>query len=152
MVSRLVTRTLSSLKFTHISATNVNHRFALTQLRLATNAAATPGRGNPTIVDRLPSTAGEVDVPEPSENSRREPSELLTVAEQPRNYNGDGTRTDWSRSYHGLSVEPFPKEAADILQSPIDDLDIEIKPGSGSLALSGNIHNLFEDRRVIVPA
>ena len=38
-------------------------------------------------------------------------------------------KTDWSRSYHGLSVEPFPKEVADVLQAPIDTMDIEIKPG-----------------------
>ncbi|EPQ59053.1 mitochondrial genome maintenance MGM101 [Gloeophyllum trabeum ATCC 11539] len=41
---------------------------------------------------------------------------------------GDASTTDWSRSYHGLSVQPFPKEAADILMAPIDPLDIEIKP------------------------
>ena len=41
----------------------------------------------------------------------------------------DGT-TDWSRSYAGLSVQPFPKEVADILQNPLDPLDVEIKPGT----------------------
>ena len=41
----------------------------------------------------------------------------------------DGT-TDWSRSYAGLSVQPFPKEIAEILQSPVAPLDIEIKPGT----------------------
>ncbi len=40
----------------------------------------------------------------------------------------DGT-TDWSRSYAGLSTQPFPKEVAEILQAPIDPLDIEVKPG-----------------------
>ncbi|TDL29375.1 mitochondrial genome maintenance MGM101 [Rickenella mellea] len=35
---------------------------------------------------------------------------------------------DWSKSYFGLSSEPFSKEAADILMAPIDPLDIEMKP------------------------
>lgn len=37
--------------------------------------------------------------------------------------------TDWSKSYHGLSQQPFPKEVADILLAPIDPMDIEMKPG-----------------------
>ncbi|EEP77332.1 mitochondrial genome maintenance protein mgm101 [Uncinocarpus reesii 1704] len=35
---------------------------------------------------------------------------------------------DWTRSYHGLSAEPFSKEAADILLQPLDPGDVEIKP------------------------
>lgn len=38
--------------------------------------------------------------------------------------------TDWSRSYHGLSQTPFPKEASDILLAPVEERDIEMKPGS----------------------
>jgi hypothetical protein len=40
------------------------------------------------------------------------------------------TGTDWSRSYAGLSTEPFPKEQAEILMAAVDPMDIEIKPGS----------------------
>lgn len=40
-----------------------------------------------------------------------------------------GAPHDWSRSFHGLSYEPFRKEAAQVLQAPIDPLDIEVKPG-----------------------
>ncbi|KAH9077073.1 mitochondrial genome maintenance protein [Lactarius deliciosus] len=39
-----------------------------------------------------------------------------------------GDSTDWSRSYHGLSTQPFPPEATNILQAEIEPLDIEIKP------------------------
>ena len=45
------------------------------------------------------------------------------------NYSGDASEGDWSRSYFGLSTEPFSKEIAGILQSPVDSMDIEIKPG-----------------------
>jgi len=40
----------------------------------------------------------------------------------------DPSRVDWTKSFHGLSAEPFSKEAADILLAPIDPNDIEIKP------------------------
>jgi len=40
----------------------------------------------------------------------------------------DGSSTNWSTSYQGLSVQPFPPEAAETLMAPIDPLDIEIKP------------------------
>lgn len=37
-------------------------------------------------------------------------------------------KIDWTRSFHGLSAEPFPKEAADILLAPTDPEEVEIKP------------------------
>jgi hypothetical protein len=49
------------------------------------------------------------------------------------NGNGDGIgelQNDWSKSYHGLSSAPFPKDIADLLQAPLDPLDIEMKPGA----------------------
>lgn len=40
-----------------------------------------------------------------------------------------GLPTDWSRSYHGLGAEPFPKEVSDLLLAPVDPEDVEMKPG-----------------------
>ncbi|KAL2834240.1 mitochondrial genome maintenance MGM101-domain-containing protein [Aspergillus cavernicola] len=37
-------------------------------------------------------------------------------------------KIDWTRSFHGLSAEPFPKEAADILLAETDPNEVEIKP------------------------
>jgi hypothetical protein len=45
-----------------------------------------------------------------------------------------GDKNDWSRSYHGLSSQPFPKEVADILLAPVDPLDVEMKPGASVAA------------------
>ena len=47
-----------------------------------------------------------------------------------------GSTTDWSRSYHGLSAQPFPSEVADILLASVDPLDIEMKPGTSFYKLS----------------
>lgn len=35
---------------------------------------------------------------------------------------------DWSRSFHGLSVEPFPEEVTARLLAPLNPKDIEVKP------------------------
>ncbi|OLL21644.1 Mitochondrial genome maintenance protein mgm101 [Neolecta irregularis DAH-3] len=43
---------------------------------------------------------------------------------------GDPTKVDWARSFHGLSTEAFPEDAVRTLTAPIDIDDIEIKPGA----------------------
>ncbi|CAH7669027.1 mitochondrial genome maintenance MGM101-domain-containing protein [Phakopsora pachyrhizi] len=40
---------------------------------------------------------------------------------------GDGT-VNWSRSFSGLSKQPFEKMASDILMAPLNPEDVEIKP------------------------
>ncbi|ODM16625.1 hypothetical protein SI65_08132 [Aspergillus cristatus] len=47
------------------------------------------------------------------------PLELETTPEE---------KVDWTRSFHGLSAAPFPKEAADVLLAPTDPEEVEIKP------------------------
>lgn len=47
----------------------------------------------------------------------------------PQGNQGMGGLYDWSRSFHGLSAEPFSKEVADMLLAPIEPQDIEVKPG-----------------------
>jgi len=67
-----------------------------------------------------------------------------SVAPLPDIKGRDGT-TDWSRSYSGLSVQPFSKEVADILQAPIDPLNVEMKPGEyWFLRIIFMLHSLFQ--------
>lgn len=40
-----------------------------------------------------------------------------------------GAPTDWSRSYFGLSTQPFSKEVSEVLMAPVDPMDVEMKPG-----------------------
>lgn len=42
---------------------------------------------------------------------------------------GPDGATDWSRSYSGLSTQPFSAEISAVLQAPIDEMDVEMKPG-----------------------
>jgi len=99
--------------------------------RLASTSTP-PGRGHPETLDTLPSAADEVQIGEELARAMngRAPAPATTTQFplEGLNYTGDGSTNDWSKSYFGLSVEPFPKEVADILQALIDPLDIEVKP------------------------
>ncbi|KAI0331307.1 Mgm101p-domain-containing protein [Cubamyces sp. BRFM 1775] len=119
-------------------------------------ASTTVGRGNPNFVETLPTTADEIDIPPeaygggvssesvPSSHDFLSPptskngsssssapssipvefAESAVIGGSPR----DPSHPDWSRSYFGLSTQPFPKEVAEVLMTPIDPLDVEIKP------------------------
>jgi hypothetical protein len=51
------------------------------------------------------------------------------LSDQPRELeNATEDKIDWTRSFHGLSAAPFPKEAADILLAETDPEEVEIKP------------------------
>ena len=111
-------------------------------LQQTRRAAAVPGTAAPgaggAAVESVPTPVGEagrsVEQGRTSNgNSSTPPTALPSDA---TDYSGDGTKDDWSRSYFGLSSEPFPKEVADILQAPLDPLDIEMKPGMGCFSAS----------------
>ncbi|KAL5508180.1 hypothetical protein ACEPAH_5799 [Sanghuangporus vaninii] len=124
MASRLFAKSTSLLR-NHAKTAGLvplKYRYSPIQLRYA--GTVVPGQGNPSIVDSLPDTANEVQVSEELPTAGA-PSELANGIEN--NYEAETTR-DWSTSYYGLSAQPFSKEAAEILQSPLNPTDIEIKP------------------------
>jgi hypothetical protein len=68
--------------------------------------------------------------PAPETKAENEPyGTKSTALGDESGYLGNGDKNDWSKSYFGLSAEPFPKDATDILLAPVDPLDVEIKPG-----------------------
>ncbi len=50
------------------------------------------------------------------------------LADEPLILDEGGRQVDWTRSFHGLSAQPFSKEAADVLLAPIPFDDVEVKP------------------------
>ena len=50
------------------------------------------------------------------------------LADEPLILDEGSRQVDWTRSYHGLSAEPFSKEAAEVLMAPIPFEDVEVKP------------------------
>jgi len=114
-------------------------------------------KGNPETVDSYPTTAGEIEAElvaqsEIIENTPAEsvPSSGALSLPPLLDTPPTGSATDWSRSYHGLSTQPFPPEVADVLQAPIDPLDIEIKPGlffSEDIVTAASTDETFFSRR-----
>jgi hypothetical protein len=50
------------------------------------------------------------------------------LADEPLVLDEDSKQVDWGHSFHGLSTQPFSKEAAEILLTPIPFDDVEVKP------------------------
>jgi hypothetical protein len=50
------------------------------------------------------------------------------LADEPIILDEGSRQVDWTRSFHGLSAQPFSKEAAEILMAPIPFDDVEVKP------------------------
>ncbi len=50
------------------------------------------------------------------------------LADEPLILDEGSRQVDWTRSFHGLSAEPFSKEASDVLMAPIPFDDVEVKP------------------------
>ena len=90
--------------------------------------------GNANTVDSGYPTVTEADIVDQSEINNNTPAESIPSSGAltlPPLLDAPPTgSTDWSRSYHGLSTQPFPSEVADILLAPINPLDIEMKPGT----------------------
>ncbi|KAG9304482.1 hypothetical protein G9A89_020046 [Geosiphon pyriformis] len=87
-------------------------------------------------IDEVNSTEREITNYEPKTSSIQEvpgnfppatdfggSTELDKATEDP-----SSTKIDWSKSYFGLSAQPFSSEAAAILMQPVDPDDIECKP------------------------
>lgn len=113
-------------------------------VRSAATSANVSRANGPTTPNQTPSKL------KPAASAENAPS--ASVSEAARDYNGDGSKSDWSRSYHGLSLEPFPKETAEILQAPLSPEDIEIKPGK--LTKYHRIANFlhYGGRRIDIPS
>ena len=60
------------------------------------------------------------------------PEEIESLNDAPIFLDDDTTQVDWSRSFHGLSAQPFSEEAVKVLTAPIEIDDVEIKPGISS--------------------
>lgn len=50
------------------------------------------------------------------------------LADEPLILDEGSRQVDWTKSFHGLSSQPFSKEAADVLMAPIAADDVEVKP------------------------
>ncbi|KAK5024380.1 hypothetical protein LTS07_008671 [Exophiala sideris] len=78
--------------------------------------AATPAQTSRASTSQSPPSNEPIPAPNTASN------ESLKLQED------NTSNIDWTRSFHGLSIEPFSKEAADVLMAPLSPDDVEIKP------------------------
>jgi hypothetical protein len=86
--------------------------------------------GNPSIIEEYPTTADSEQVGVKNSSTQEPLSGTVPTQTLLESLEGDGdpSRVDWSKSYHGLSVQPFSAEIAATLTAPVDPMDIEMKP------------------------
>ena len=98
----------------------------------------TDSPGQSSAIEAHPSTSAQDLHPLPSSTPIHEAdhSQASSSLSQAADL-GDAT-VDWSRSFSGLSQQPFSKDASDILMAPINPMDVEIKPGKSCNQLPKN--------------
>ena len=94
-----------------------------------TQASSTPPRTTPAqyvrkaaVVSKPAAKAASIDDQSPIQDM------TTGLADEPLLLDEDSRQVDWTRSFHGLSAEPFSKEAAEVLMAPIPFDDVEVKP------------------------
>ncbi|KAM3074379.1 hypothetical protein ACMFMG_002815 [Clarireedia jacksonii] len=105
--------------------------FSTTFRNAATPASSYTPRS--TTVSKPPAasstTAAKPKEPEPTIDDQSPITDMTTgLADEPLILDEGTRQVDWTRSYHGLSSQPFSKEAAEILLAPIPFDDVEVKP------------------------
>lgn len=122
---------ITSQKLIHlIPRRAISHSATRPQDSQSTAPKPTAPRTTPAPTSQRPQStpAAQVSAPTPNrpttDNISKsgladKPLELETAPEE---------KIDWTRSFHGLSAEPFPKEAAAILLADTDPEEVEIKP------------------------
>lgn len=63
-----------------------------------------------------------------SESTPAKPENRISFHDMPIMDQNSGSGINWSDSFHGLGLAPFPKDVGDILLAPLANEDIEIKP------------------------
>ena len=112
-----------------------------TMASLARRSILTLTRQSPRVCRPIPTLYRPSHRPFTVSHTRLQtPLETPAVAEEPVAglndapvfLDDDTTQVDWSRSFHGLSSQPFSEEASKVLTAPLDVNDVEIKPGPSS--------------------
>lgn len=94
--------------------------------------AATPAATSYTRRTEVPPKAPALPASKSKPDSIDEQSPIKDMAsglaDEPLILDEGSRQVDWTRSFHGLSAEPFSKEAAEVLMAPIPLDDVEVKP------------------------
>lgn len=99
-----------------------------------TSSALPPSRFFTTPAASVSGSASNSKPSGPASNAKPEKIQNTGLNDSPELFLNEGiggeNKVDWSKSFHGLSAEPFKKEAADVLLAPLDPEEVEVKPGT----------------------
>jgi Mitochondrial genome maintenance MGM101 len=129
--SRLATRARGR---NHVPSRGISHSTPYRQAQSAQPQApkpvAVPAGSSPSTQPPTTSRAAATTTPKPSKPTTEDlfKTGLSDRPLEPEDKGENQDKVDWTRSYHGISAEPFPKDAADVLLAPVDSNDVEIKP------------------------
>ncbi|TAQ90542.1 hypothetical protein B7494_g1121 [Chlorociboria aeruginascens] len=102
---------------------STTHRYAATPAPSYQRKSVDTGKPPPTpSPSRTPADTDSIDGQSPIKDM------TSGLADEPLILDEGSRQVDWTRSFYGLSAEPFSKEATDILLSPIVPDDVEVKP------------------------
>ncbi|KAL4975843.1 mitochondrial genome maintenance MGM101-domain-containing protein [Aspergillus desertorum] len=127
LLERTSARCSTSRLITH---SNKYRHFTQRSSRGQSSTSTTP-KPTPTISSPTPAAARAAQIAtQQTPTSATTPNISKTgLSDKPLELdNTPAERIDWTRSFHGLSAEPFPKEVADILLAETDPEEVEIKP------------------------
>lgn len=100
---------------------------SLSTSRRQTAAVPASNYARKTVAAAKPATP-----PQPNQSSIDDQSPIKDMtsglADEPLILDEGSRQVDWTRSFHGLSSQPFSKEAADVLLAPVPFDDVEVKP------------------------
>jgi Mitochondrial genome maintenance MGM101 len=103
--------------------------FSTSLCRSATPATTPTYARKPTPTSAPTASSSPPATKPPSIDDQSPISDLTTgLADEPLILDEGARQVDWTRSFHGLSAQPFSKEAADVLLAPISLDDVECKP------------------------
>jgi len=90
--------------------------------------AATPATSYASKTDNAPKPAASNSKSNAIDDQSPIKDMTSGLADEPLVLDEGSRQVDWTRSFHGLSSQPFGKEAADVLLAPIPFDDVEVKP------------------------
>ncbi|PKX99850.1 Mgm101p-domain-containing protein [Aspergillus campestris IBT 28561] len=123
--TRSLTRTTPTPQFNPTGASPPNRTTTPNKATPPTTPTPSNGYRNTNTTNSANGTNNTVETP----IKRTENISKTGLSDQPLELDDPtADRIDWTRSFHGLSAAPFPKEAADILLAEVNPDEVEIKP------------------------
>ncbi|KAI9924948.1 hypothetical protein AWENTII_006581 [Aspergillus wentii] len=121
----------SNLRFTRsLSSSTPTRQNGQTTPKPASTTSTSSTTSTPKAPTPTPAAARAATIASSTPNQQTTPNISKTgLSDKPLELDSTPEeKIDWTRSFHGLSAAPFPKEAADILLAETDPEEVEIKP------------------------